>query len=758
MSRLRHALASTLALLGAVMVGCAPLQPHYLFSDGDLSHYKDVATEIEHPDVEWCSLSEVQDVPPPLSVLNYEQREKWNLRLEEAVHIALANAKTLRTIGADSYLASGGSGNVGSPTHTTYDPAIQESNPTLGVEGALAEFDAQLAASMLWERNFRPQNFASAANNIFSGLFSQDAGSFGAELAKTAATGGRFALSNTTLYDLNNSPLRDEPSDWFTQFQMEARQPFLQGAGTQFNRINGPQVNRFLGLEPRGVIVARIDYDISLAGFESFVRNMLKDVEDAYRNLYFTYRVLDANKRARDAALETWRRVQAIQQVGGVEGRGGALEESRARQQYYTFRDQVEDSLRNLFAAESRLRFLMGLSATDGRLILPVDEPSTARVEFDWYAIHSEALTRDVDLREQKWRIKRREMELIASRNFLLPRLDGVARYRWLGLGDDLWDTNGRGVVIGETLDGTNAVSTLLDGDFQEWELGLELSLPLGFRRELANVRHRQLLLARERAILEDEELAVSHVLSDAMRNLETEYARVQTNFNRWLAAQDEVDAAQAIVDVGGIRDEANRGIDPIDRLLEAQQRLAQAEIDYYRALTAYSLAMLDIHFRKGSLLEYNNVSLAEGPWPGKAYFDAEKRARARDAGIYVDYGFTRPRVLSQGEFPQFQNGVPVEGVPLDGVPLEGYQAEPTESVPAPQPEAHYPPAGDVPAGQSWPDWDPAHSPEESWEWTDEVSPVQHEAPSSVGGNETTADQPHLRDPRRATGWQRAQY
>jgi hypothetical protein len=46
-------------------------------------------------------------------------------------------------------------------------------------------------------------------------------------------------------------------------------------------------------------------------------------------------------------------------------------------------------------------------------------------------------------------------------------------------------------------------------------------------------------------------------------------------------------------------------------------------------------------------------VYLAEGPWTGKAYFDALRRARQRDASLFLDYGFTRPDVISRGPHPQ---------------------------------------------------------------------------------------------------------
>ncbi|MEX0711603.1 MAG: hypothetical protein WD278_04600 [Pirellulales bacterium] len=80
--------------------GCTPSQPFYFFDDGDMSHYKGVATAIEYPDVEMMSLADVEQSLPPLTLANSEAREIWDLSLEEAVQDALANSKVMRTLGA----------------------------------------------------------------------------------------------------------------------------------------------------------------------------------------------------------------------------------------------------------------------------------------------------------------------------------------------------------------------------------------------------------------------------------------------------------------------------------------------------------------------------------------------------------------------------------------------------------------------------------------------------------------------------------
>jgi hypothetical protein len=336
----------------------------------------------------------------------------------------------------------------------------------------------------------------------------------------------------------------------------------------------------------------------------------------------------------------------------------------------------VEQALTEIFTSENRLRYIMGLSMSDGRLIRPCDEPTIARVGFDWSSIHCEALTRRQEIRKQKWEIKRRELELIAARNFLLPRLDAVGRYRWLGLGDELIADNRNDFDE----QNSSAFGVLTSGEFQEWQLGLQLSVPIGYRRELSGIRHHELLMARERAILQDLELEISHQMGDAIRTVDLNYGLTQTNFNRRVAAEAEVQAVNASY-------EANRVT--LDLLLDAQRRRAEAESAYYRSLIDYNIAIMNVHYRKGSLLDYDGVYLQEGQWPAKAYFDAMRQARKRDAGLYMDYGYTRPNVVSQGPVPQgaadCETGGPAFAAPGQ-VPDEATPTEtaPEESLPAP--------------------------------------------------------------------------
>jgi outer membrane protein TolC len=722
------------AVLTSAMIaltGCHPSQPFYLFDDKDLSHYVDKAISVDYPDSQTTQLAEIENAQAPLTLNNPEPKEIWELKLEDAIKLALANSKVYRTLngafGSNGIInpappqgpqniggTSGATNLISNPdtNKTVYDAAITDTTPGTGVEAALAAFDTQWTSSIQAQHNLHPQNVS--PTSIVSGfvvpVFKEDNTTFNNALTKITATGGQFAMTNYIFYDNVNTKTVDTPYTSSTNVQLTFNQPLLAGGGVQYNRIAGP-FNPFAGIISSagstvgtttfdGVLLARIATDISLADLEANVRNTLSDTENAYWELYFTYRYLEAQKTARSSTLQTWRKIHALYLAGA---RGGEAEkEAQARAQYFQYRANVQLALNSLFVAENSLRYMLGLSVSDGRLIRPADEPPTAKVSFEWRDIHAEGLARSVELRRQKWRIKQRELELIAARNQIMPRLDVNGIYRFVGLGQDLYNTNPASINGPGYLQGTSALGVLGSGQFQEWQLGANFAMPLGFRKELAQVRFYELNLAREKARLQDYELEVSNTVASALRSVEYSYALAQTTFNRRVAAEKQVEAVQAAFDAETVT---------LDLLLTAQQARADAELSYFRLLTDYAKSITNIHFRKGSLLEYDGVYLTEGPWPAKAKFDAYRLARQRDASFFLDYGFTRPRVISQGPYRQFAEGkepatdeqrpltTPAENVPSGATP---------ETVPTPPPTPRVQPPGDVESGDRSAQYEPA--------------------------------------------------
>jgi hypothetical protein len=203
--------------------------------------------------------------------------------------------------------------------------------------------------------------------------------------------------------------------------------------------------------------------------------------------------------------------------------------------------------------------------------------------------------------------------------------------------------------------------------------------MPIGFRRAHVAMRNAELLLARERAILRDQQREIMHEVADAVSELDRAYAVLQTSYNRLDASRTQVGAVLAAY-------EADKAT--LDLLLEAQRRVSDAETDYYLSRSRYSLALKNVHFVKGTLLEYDGVFLAEGPWPGEAYIDAAKREHSRSVPRPLNYASSQSPVVSRGAYDQFGGAAGV--VPRDA-------AAPTEEV------LPIVPPGKAPAGDQTP-------------------------------------------------------
>ncbi len=280
---------------------------------------------------------------------------------------------------------------------------------------------------------------------------------------------------------------------------------------------------------------------------------------------------------------------------------------------------------------------------TDGRLIRPITSPTVAKVQFDWTEIITEAMMRSPELRQQQFEIKQAELELISARNQLLPDLDLSFLYRWRGTGDTLGSDDR--VVPNFPNPGSGALNELTEGNYQESAVRLEFTPPaFGARRELTRINGARFNIAQAEAVLETKEAALSNLLSEAVSDLITHYELLNTSYNTWQKSDTEVRGRLA---------EHEAGQSDINVLLQSQLRRAQAQLEYYRALVEYNKSISQVHYLKGTLLDYNAITLKEGPWNQKAYWDALERARERDASYFIEYGWTRPNVQRAGPVPQ---------------------------------------------------------------------------------------------------------
>ncbi|TWU03462.1 TolC family protein [Neorhodopirellula pilleata] len=544
---------------------------------------------------------EIPTVPsPPITIRDAESLKTARYRdltLSETIRIALSNAEVLRDLNATVLRA---------PDQLATDETLPlvQLNPQTGIEAALSAYDAQVYALGKWQNNDRQFN-----NRFFGGganAFQQDTHDYVLQLSKRTATGAQIAIRSITDYDSNNATGNETPSAWQTQWHAELRQPLLQGAGLTFNRIGGPAA---LPGVYNGVLIAKTNNDISVTEFRRDARNFVSNVINAYWDLAYAYRDADARAEALERARTTWRSYEAQK----TSNRRGGAAEALAREQYYRFKSEYQDAVAGklvgrtqvnnassggtfagiggVLATERRLRLLVGLPISDGELLRPIDEPITAPVIFDTESLSVEAIRMREELQQQRLQVQKREMELLAAKNFLLPSLDLVSIYRVRGLDSQLAGSG-------------SALSELGDMDFQEYEAALEFKMPVGFRQAHAAVQHAKLQIARERSVLHEQERQILHDLLSTVAEADRAFALAETSLNRYLAAKDALDSLDA-------NRQAGLPIS-LEQLLDAQRRLSESQTRYYLAVTEYMVAIKNVQFESGTLLQDARVMVAE--------------------------------------------------------------------------------------------------------------------------------------------------
>jgi outer membrane protein TolC len=551
------------------------------------------------------------------------------MSLQECIYFSLSNSRVMRDLGG-ALLRSP------ETSVANLNPAMAYTDPRTGEEAALSEFDAQLIAGINAQKNDRQYNNGFFGNN---GLFQQDLHNYEWGIRKRSATGSEFNFRNVTVYDSNNQVSNIfQPSSWDTYLEGEVRQPLLQGAGTEFNRIAGP--NATPGII-NGVLIGRVRTDISLAEFERAVRDLVADVENAYWDLYFAYRDLEAKIDARDKAFEIYEKTRVKAEVAQS---NDTSDVEQAKEQWLRFQADVVDALNGrpvdstrtnngssggtfrgsggLRFAERRLRLIVGMPINDTRIIRPSANPSEAPIVYDWNTAIADALTLRPELRKQRWVIEHRKLELIANKNFLRPDLDLVGRYRFRGFGEGLVDYNGN----------SNATSSLLDGGLQEWQAGVEYTMPIGFRKAHTAVRNSQLALSREVEILKEQERSVHFGLSNSINEIRRSYENMLIQRQRLAATISQINTLN------------NKGDTiALDVLLEAHRRLLDTRLRYHQAQIDYVIANRNVHFEKGTLLQYCNIGLTESESPNAAVRDASERNQLRGSQLSPD---ARDRII----------------------------------------------------------------------------------------------------------------
>ena len=210
--------------------------------------------------------------------------------------------------------------------------------------------------------------------------------------------------------------------------------------------------------------------------------------------------------------------------------------------------------------------------------------------------------------------------------------------------------------------------------------------MPLGMRSPLANTRQAQYVLLRQRAYLQQFVHQTTHSLARFFLEVDANYKQFKTASRLRAAAAQRLEAQRAYYEEGRIT---------IDRFLDAVSQYAQAVAQEAQFKTTYNISIVALEEAKGTLLAYNNIAVAEGPHPRKAYVQARDIQDAhRKLPIPPDGPMYRQRVTGP------LNPDPVPANPPPDVQPGGHPPLPAPVGPLgppPTPLPPYRPAGEAP-------------------------------------------------------------
>jgi outer membrane protein TolC len=502
-------------------------------------------------------------LPPPRTVQTTPPGiEPWNMSLDDAIRIALENARVIRILTGFTATNSG---------RTIYDPAI--TNTT--IDQQQAAFDPTLTNRTTLGVTETPQAIPNPFNpetTLISGTrIDEFRNEFG--LSQKNPWGGVFSLSWIESLDRFNGPSGPFPlnPEKTRAIQLSYTQPLLQGAGYEAN------------VAP--IVIARLNTELSFFQFKDSVQELVRGVIDAYWNLV-------------QARTEVWaRRIQVQQSEEALQRSKARLEQGRlatlgdvaqARVTYNQFRSNLILAEAAQLNRETALRSLLGLPPDDGRQIVPTSVPTDRRMTWDWQKLVQLAEQRRPDIIELKIILEADQQRLLIAQNQALPRLDAFGNYRWNGL-------------EGEMPNGDSVSSR--GGQFTSWMVGINFSVPLGLRRERAAVREQELILARDRANLEQSLHNAIHEVAFNIRDLDSLY-------QQFLVLKETREAAYENLKLQLEEYRARRVI--YLNVLVALTDWGNAVTAEARALLDYNIALASLERRTGTILETHGVVFYE--------------------------------------------------------------------------------------------------------------------------------------------------
>lgn len=460
---------------------------------------------------------------------------------------------------------------------------IEQQNRSIAedaIEGAKGIYDLLVAASYDYQNVDRqtPNRVDTESSRNGLAVSKSRSGNVSLSLQQLLPTGGIVSLFATNYYN-NTRGIPDSltglgpinPYD-SVALGVSISQPLLRNFGPYVT--NAP------------IRIARLRNDIAFANFYDAVNQQINNALRLYWDLVFSINNYEVQQLSLERAQELLR-VARIKRDTGVEPPNIVLQ---AEAEVARRDALVIDARRTIADVQDALKRVMNISETSDEWrynLIPVDGPSYNPISPNEQAVYAEALQLRPDYRAALLGTDIAEINRRVAKNRRLPQLDVVGSYQITGLEKNL----------GESID------NLETGDFETWDAGLRFSYPLQNRTARAQYRQSETQLDQQHELVRNLEDVIRLEVRMAIRAIETNLKLIDAYESSVRAEQSNLDAQRKRYEVG---------FTTIFEVIQFQENLATAQVNYIRAIVNYNKAMVELERIRAALLKDYRIEVME--------------------------------------------------------------------------------------------------------------------------------------------------
>lgn len=411
---------------------------------------------------------------------------------------------------------------------------IEQLSPQIArmdTEEARAAFTPEFFASGTIEQSEQQTTFSATEGT------SRDSRSWQVGARQRLRTGTELTLRANLDRSANNAGVNISNLTQTADASLSLRQPLLRGRRGEVNRA---AINR----AEAGIRAAN-------QSLRQTVLAVLADTEEAYWEVALrqdALRLQQSSLQVAETLLEEARERERVGAATRIEVLQAEAARAEQQEDIISARQQLEDALDRLFTAMGRL---LPVDATAAHPPVSVDDLPAGPASLNSFPdLWRDALAHDPAIARQLARIDQVRIDTVTARDATRPDLDLVATGAYFGIDDE---------------EASTAVDNLSEGQGYAWSVGMEITIPWGFRAEKANLR-------ATRQQLQQEELRLQNLKQDLFRRMRAAWRSYQSLRQSRRAAELSRDLREATFEREQSRYE--EGLAVFRDVLEARQDL----------------------------------------------------------------------------------------------------------------------------------------------------------------------------------------